>query len=212
MSWQQVKRATVAIAAADGNIRGTGFFVSSDGYLLTCAHVVEAAGGWEQVRVQGKSVSLVYLGNSQQDDFAVLQITGYQGEGVPLSLCVTPMHRFLSIGYGRPDFPEGASIDGAITDINPQANFGNLSMLRLRVMADAQRVQGGYRGSPVFDAETQLEQTIREENTPTSLPVVTIGTVGRLSNREYRERCAARLAEIIMYPENSIGVGRIFIP
>ncbi|MEQ8996570.1 MAG: hypothetical protein RID53_08720 [Coleofasciculus sp. B1-GNL1-01] len=42
--------------------------------------------------------------------------------------------------------------------------------------------------------------------------VVTIGTVGRLSNREYRERCAARLAEIIMYPENSIGVGRIFIP
>jgi hypothetical protein len=60
--------------------------------------------------------------------------------------------------------------------------------------------------------EDSLEQTIREENTPTSLPVVTIGTVGRLSNREYRERCAARLAEIIMYPENSIGVGRIFIP
>ncbi|MFP4103025.1 hypothetical protein [Coleofasciculus sp.] len=43
MSWEQVKRATVAIAAAeDGIIRGTGFFVSSDGYLLTCAHVVEA--------------------------------------------------------------------------------------------------------------------------------------------------------------------------
>lgn len=60
--------------------------------------------------------------------------------------------------------------------------------------------------------ENSLEQTIREENTPTSLPVVTIGSVGRLSNREYRERCAARLAEIIMYPENSIGVGRIFIP
>ena len=60
--------------------------------------------------------------------------------------------------------------------------------------------------------EESLEQTIREENTPTSLPVVTIGSVGRLSNREYRERCAARLAEIIMYPENSMGVGRIFIP
>ncbi len=57
-----------------------------------------------------------------------------------------------------------------------------------------------------------LEQTIREENMPTSLPVVTIGKVGRLSNREYREQCAARLAEIIMYSENSVGVGRIFIP
>lgn len=57
-----------------------------------------------------------------------------------------------------------------------------------------------------------LEQTIREENTLTSLPVITIGSVGRLSNREYREQCAARLVEIAMYPENYQGVGRIFIP
>jgi hypothetical protein len=57
-----------------------------------------------------------------------------------------------------------------------------------------------------------LEQTIREENTPVSLPVVTIGRVNRLSNRKYREQCAARLAEIIMYPETCIGVGRVFIP
>lgn len=60
--------------------------------------------------------------------------------------------------------------------------------------------------------QDSLEQTIREENTPNSLPVVTIGRVGRLSNREYRERCATRLAEIIMYLEDSLGVGRIFIP
>jgi predicted nuclease of predicted toxin-antitoxin system len=60
--------------------------------------------------------------------------------------------------------------------------------------------------------EDSLEQTIREENTLTSLPVVTIGSVGRLSNREYREQCGARLAEIIMYLENYVGVGRVFIP
>ncbi|MGD2183908.1 ACP S-malonyltransferase [Lusitaniella coriacea] len=60
--------------------------------------------------------------------------------------------------------------------------------------------------------EDSLEQTIREENTPTSFPVVTIGKVNRLSNREYRERCATRLTEIILYPESSMGVGRIFIP
>jgi hypothetical protein len=57
-----------------------------------------------------------------------------------------------------------------------------------------------------------LEQTICEENTSQLLPVVTIGKVGRISNQEYRGQCAARLAEIIMYPENSLGVGRIFIP
>jgi len=60
--------------------------------------------------------------------------------------------------------------------------------------------------------EDSLEQTIREENTLTSFPVITIGNVNRLSNRAYREQCAARLVEILIYPESSMGVGRIFIP
>src|SRR5919199_1243081 len=156
MSWELVKRCTVAIASSeDGRIWGTGFFISPEGHLLTCAHVVEDAGGWEQVRVNGQPVSLVYLGDRTQDDFAILQVSDYQGQAVSLSLTFEPMNRFLSIGYGRPDFPEGASIDGTITDLNPQANFSNLPMLRLRIKADAQRVQGGYSGSPVFDAESQ---------------------------------------------------------
>jgi hypothetical protein len=156
MSWELVKRCTIAIASSeDGRIWGTGFFISPDGHLLTCAHVVEDAGGWEQVRVNGQPVRLVYLGDRTSDDFAILQVSDYQGQAVSLSLTFEPMNRFLSIGYGRPDFPEGASIDGTITDLNSQANFGNLPMLRLRIKADAQRVQGGYSGSPVFDAESQ---------------------------------------------------------
>jgi serine/threonine-protein kinase len=156
MSWELVKTCTVAISSSeDGRIWGTGFFISPEGHLLTCAHVVEDAGGWEQVRVNGQPVSLVYLGDRTQDDFAILQVSDYQGQCVSLSLTFEPMNRFLSIGYGRPDFPEGASIDGTITDLNSQSNFGNLPMLRLRIKADAQRVQGGYSGSPVFDAESQ---------------------------------------------------------
>src|ERR687886_1156908 len=156
MSWELVKRCTVAIASSeDGRIWGTGFFISPEGHLLTCAHVVEDAGGWEQVRVNGQPVSLVYLGDRTQDDFAILQVSDYQGQAVSLSLTFEPMNRFLSIGYGRPDFPQGASIDGTITDLNPQASFGNLPMLRLQIEADAQRVQGGYSGSPVFDHQSQ---------------------------------------------------------
>ncbi|MGB7440728.1 MAG: trypsin-like peptidase domain-containing protein [Coleofasciculaceae cyanobacterium] len=52
MSWELVKRCTIAIASVDGKIRGTGFFLSPHGHLLTCAHVVEEAGDWEQVRVE----------------------------------------------------------------------------------------------------------------------------------------------------------------
>lgn len=57
-----------------------------------------------------------------------------------------------------------------------------------------------------------LEQTIREENTPSALPVLTMGSVGRLDEREYRERCAHRLAEIVLDLEYYLGSGRLFIP
>lgn len=155
MSWDLVKACTVAIATPEDNIQGTGFFVSPTGYLLTCAHVVESVGGWEKVRINGQRVELIYLGDRTSDDFAILQLPGYQSASAPLSLKFKPMDRFLSIGYGRLDFPLGASIDGTITDINSQSEFGNLPMLRLRVKANSQQVQGGYSGSPVFDAETQ---------------------------------------------------------
>lgn len=155
MSWDLVKACTVAIATPENSIRGTGFFISTQGHLLTCAHVVEEAGGWDNVRVNGQRVELIYLGDRTCDDFAILQLPGYQGALVPLAFNFQPMDRFLSIGYGRLDFPQGASIDGTITDVNPQFEFSNLPMLRLRVKANSQQVQGGYSGSPVFNAETQ---------------------------------------------------------
>ena len=57
-----------------------------------------------------------------------------------------------------------------------------------------------------------LEETVRARNTPTSLPVLTIGNVARLAEREYREQCSLRLLDVILNLENYLGVGRLFIP
>lgn len=57
-----------------------------------------------------------------------------------------------------------------------------------------------------------LEQVIREESSSTSLPVVTLGNVARIAERDYREQCVARLIEIVLYIENYMGVSRLFIP
>lgn len=57
-----------------------------------------------------------------------------------------------------------------------------------------------------------LEQTIREENSATSYPVITVGRGDRLIERAYRERCAARLIEIVLYLDDYLGAGRLFIP
>jgi hypothetical protein len=58
-----------------------------------------------------------------------------------------------------------------------------------------------------------LEQVIREENTSTSLPVVTIGNINRLLVEPgYRNLCVNRLIEIVVDIEDYLGARRIFIP
>lgn len=61
--------------------------------------------------------------------------------------------------------------------------------------------------------ENSLEQVMREEITPASLPVITIGNADRLLNDPgYRERCATRLVEIVLDIDGYRGVSRLFIP
>jgi hypothetical protein len=62
------------------------------------------------------------------------------------------------------------------------------------------------------EGEDSLEQTLREEVTADSLPVITIGKRSRLENVEYRELCANRLVEIVVDLDRYIGYSRLFIP
>jgi len=57
-----------------------------------------------------------------------------------------------------------------------------------------------------------LEQTIREEHTSTTLAVITIGSLNRIDEPAYRERCATRLVEIALDLDAYAGVPRLFIP
>lgn len=58
-----------------------------------------------------------------------------------------------------------------------------------------------------------LEKVMREENTSTSLPVVTIGDADRvLTDPGYRNRCVDRLIEIIFDIDDYRGSRRLFIP
>lgn len=61
--------------------------------------------------------------------------------------------------------------------------------------------------------KNSLEQVMREENTSTSLPVVTIGNANRiLTDPNYRNRCVDRLIEIVFDIDDYRGSRRIFIP
>ena len=63
-----------------------------------------------------------------------------------------------------------------------------------------------------MDDEHSLVRTLREESTPVSLPVITVGSLDRLMQQDYRRQCAERLAEIVLDLHRYLGTSRIFIP
>ncbi|MGV0025039.1 ACP S-malonyltransferase [Phormidesmis priestleyi] len=60
--------------------------------------------------------------------------------------------------------------------------------------------------------EDSLEQVMREENQPTSFPIITIGDPDRVNEFDYRERCVEGLVEIAIDIQDYMGSGRLFIP
>jgi vacuolar-type H+-ATPase subunit F/Vma7 len=60
--------------------------------------------------------------------------------------------------------------------------------------------------------EDSLEQVMREENEPTSFPIITIGDPDRVNEYDYRERCVEKLVEIAIDIQDYMGAGRLFIP
>jgi hypothetical protein len=60
--------------------------------------------------------------------------------------------------------------------------------------------------------ETSLQATIERENTPEALPVLMLSQANRLLLPDYRQQAVHKLVEIIIYLENYLGIGRIYIP
>ncbi len=60
--------------------------------------------------------------------------------------------------------------------------------------------------------DDSLEQTLREENRVTSLPILTIGNIKRMADKRYREQCVAQIVEIVLDLDKNLGRSRIYIP
>lgn len=67
-------------------------------------------------------------------------------------------------------------------------------------------------GNRSMKGTNSLEEVIRRENRANVIPVITVADVDRLDERNYREKCASRLIEIILDLDIYYGSGRLFIP
>ena len=63
------------------------------------------------------------------------------------------------------------------------------------------------------DVPDSLEATIRAENLPSSLPVITIANANRvLQDRVYAEKVAESLLDYLLRIDEVRGAGRLYVP
>ncbi|HID54792.1 MAG TPA: trypsin-like serine protease [Anaerolineae bacterium] len=153
-----LKDATVSLMDSDSQICGSGFLVK-DGYLLTCAHVVNKAGGPEQpltMRFQGQentvSAAVAVDGWHPQEDVAILQLEADPPAGIqplPLGVCrECGGHAFTAFGYPEVGDYHGILAAGQI--IGPVEKEDGRGMLQLA----SANLARGHSGGALF-AENQ---------------------------------------------------------
>ncbi len=64
---------------------GTGFFITSDGYIMTNSHVVESAENFAVITYDGAMYEAAYVGRDPGNDIAILKIDGHD-DFIPVPL------------------------------------------------------------------------------------------------------------------------------
>ncbi|MBE7557297.1 MAG: serine protease [Anaerolineales bacterium] len=150
------------ILDTSGQTVGTGFVLTSDGLIATCAHVIADAGTGP-----GETVNIVFhcTGEERQavveadwwresdaEDVAILRLIGELPEPVkPLPLGASTSaanHLFETIGF-PPTNPTGGILGRGM--ILGRTKINEMPVLQLR----SQEVTGGFSGAPVWDCTTR---------------------------------------------------------
>ena len=126
--------------------QGSGFFVSSDGYIVTNNHVVDGALKVEVVRDNGDILEAKVIGTDPGSDLALLKTEGGPFPAVPLGHAETKVGDWV-IALGNPFGLEGTATAGIVSargrDIGMSA-YDNF------IQIDA-AVNRGNSGGPAFN-------------------------------------------------------------
>ena len=149
--FNQVKASVVRIETADGGV-GTGFFVTSDGMIITNAHVVDSSNYVSVTLINGDVRDGIVLGQYDAEDLALISIDAFE---VPFIEYAEP----VSIEVGDPVEAVGFALD---LPGSPTLTKGYVSALRDSYVGDIGVIQTdaamnpGNSGGPLFDSNANL--------------------------------------------------------
>lgn len=142
---------------------GTGFFVSSDGYIVTNRHVVDQKGvSYSIVTNEGESHEIEVVARDPMLDIAILRVTDSDEETFPYLRFAAGEVRLgeevIAIGNALAEFPNSVSvgvISGVARNIMANAGFGRSESLESLIQTDA-AINQGNSGGPLLNTRGEV--------------------------------------------------------
>ncbi|MCD7830498.1 MAG: trypsin-like peptidase domain-containing protein [Clostridiales bacterium] len=155
--YEQELPATVSITVYAGSSAayGSGMILTADGYLLTCAHVIEDSERAVITTSDGAEYEATLVGSDAQTDLAVLKI---EAEGLTAVEFVDSEQLVIGetvYAIGDPLGPQFRSslTDGLISGLNRQVSANGYAMTLIQTTA---AVNSGNSGCPLFNSRGQV--------------------------------------------------------
>lgn len=142
---------TVFGMTGDQTVSGTGFFITTEGYILTNNHVVEGTKEVNIVLSDGSQQKAEIVGTDQYSDIAVLKTTGNVPAVVTLgnSDKMDPGESVIAIGSPLGDFKNTVTV-GVVSATGRSIDTGNGYTIENLIQTDA-AINHGNSGGPLVN-------------------------------------------------------------
>ena len=157
-----LQNSVVLITGSRSNDSGTGFVIRRDdysSYVITCAHVVRAVGGGEDIKAGSLAATVIACGEEDSHlDLAVLQVEELALPPLTLQAFGEKEKPFIAYGfqrYGR--LYKTSPIRGKLGDqarLESRVQTGRIKAWNLNV-DDGYTLESGYSGAPVLDPSSR---------------------------------------------------------